>query len=59
MFGVLSLILGIVQIAAPIIAAVYAYKAYELVKLERDIRIAREAAEAEASKEPQADEEIK
>ena len=30
---------------ASIIAAVYAYKAYVLVKLERDIRIAREEAE--------------
>lgn len=30
---------------ASVIAAVYAYKAYELVKLERDIRIAREEGE--------------
>lgn len=45
MYELLSVVFTVAQIGAPIVAAVYAYKAYTLVKLERDIRIAREAAE--------------
>lgn len=47
MFELLSLVFTVVQIGAPIVAAVYAYNAYTLVKLERDIRIARESVEEE------------
>lgn len=45
MFEIVSVFFAIAPLAASVIAAVYAYKAYELVKLERDIRIAREEAE--------------
>lgn len=47
MFELINTVLLFVPIVASIVAAVYAYKAYELVKLERDIRIAREAVEGE------------
>ncbi len=45
------LLLAIGPAVASVIAAVYAYKAYELVKLERDIRIAREEAEKDDQEE--------
>lgn len=51
MFEIFGVIFTIAPLVASIIAAVYAYKAYELVKLERDIRIAREKAEQNESKE--------
>ena len=47
MFEILSFVILFVQFVAPVVAAIFAYKAYQLVKLERDIRIAREAGEKE------------
>ncbi|MFR1722869.1 hypothetical protein [Emergencia timonensis] len=44
MTGILTWIGFIIQFGAPIIAAVYAYKSYQLVQLERNIRIARESS---------------
>ncbi|MGF6376403.1 hypothetical protein M2140_001475 [Clostridiales Family XIII bacterium PM5-7] len=47
MFELFSIIGYIIEIGAPIIAAVYAYKAYQLVKQERELRIAKETAKKE------------
>lgn len=45
MFEIFSLVFLIGPLLASVFAAAYAYKAYVIVKLERDIRIAREEAE--------------
>lgn len=50
MFDVFAAVFAVGPLIASVIAAVYAYKAYELVKLERDIRIAREEAEENKGK---------